>query len=46
MAIKRWLEEHNTSPRTGKQLHDKIIRPNHSLRAQIVDFRQVSLHIS
>eukprot|EP01048_Picozoa_sp_COSAG05_P026871 COSAG05_NODE_7556_length_797_cov_0.988539_1_plen_121_part_10 len=40
LQIKQWLENHNTSPRTGNELPDKILRPNHVLRAQIVEFRE------
>eukprot|EP00658_Telonema_sp_P-2_P031035 TRINITY_DN23314_c0_g1_i17.p1 TRINITY_DN23314_c0_g1~~TRINITY_DN23314_c0_g1_i17.p1 ORF type:complete len:487 (+),score=120.46 TRINITY_DN23314_c0_g1_i17:83-1543(+) len=39
-AIRRWLESHSTSPLTGQHLPDKVIRPNHSLRAQVVEFRE------
>eukprot|EP00051_Salpingoeca_urceolata_P011714 m.145433 g.145433 ORF g.145433 m.145433 type:complete len:624 (-) comp17223_c2_seq1:198-2069(-) len=39
-AIREWLRGHNTSPRTGEPLPDKVLRPNHALRAQIVDFRE------
>eukprot|EP00041_Stephanoeca_diplocostata_P033392 m.1102612 g.1102612 ORF g.1102612 m.1102612 type:complete len:628 (-) comp24326_c0_seq94:1985-3868(-) len=39
LAIVKWLHEHNTSPRTGQQLPDSDLRPNHALRAQIADFR-------
>ena len=39
-AIKQWLELHGTSPLTGQPLPDKVLRPNHSLRAQIVEFRE------
>jgi ankyrin repeat protein len=38
LAIIRWLQEHNTSPKTGAELPDRDIRPNHGLRAQIADF--------
>lgn len=39
-AIKQWLEANETSPLTGQALPDKVLRPNHSLRAQIVEFRE------
>lgn len=39
LAIIRWLQEHNTSPKTGAVLPDRDVRPNHGLRAQIADFR-------
>lgn len=41
-AIKQWLESNDTSPLTGQVLPDKVLRPNHSLRAQIVEFRERS----
>lgn len=34
-AIAEWFENHKTSPKTGKKLPDTVLRPNHSLRAQI-----------
>lgn len=39
-AIAKWLEEHNTSPKTGRELPDKVLKPNHALRAQIMAFRE------
>ena len=39
-AISQWLETHATSPRTGNALPDKVLRPNHNLRAQIVQYRE------
>ena len=39
-AIKQWLESHDTSPRTGNVLPDRVLRPNHVLRSQIVEFRE------
>ncbi|CAJ1414009.1 unnamed protein product, partial [Effrenium voratum] len=39
-AIAKWLEEHGTSPKTGRELPDKVLRPNHALRAQIMAFRE------
>jgi hypothetical protein len=39
-AIKQWLEAHDTSPRTGNVLPDRVLRPNHVLRSQIVEFRE------
>ena len=40
-AIRQWLKEHDTSPCTGKVLSSKIIRPNYTVRAQIMEYRQV-----
>mmetsp|Transcript_53844 Transcript_53844/g.93557 ORF Transcript_53844/g.93557 Transcript_53844/m.93557 type:complete len:1009 (+) Transcript_53844:87-3113(+) len=39
-AIAKWLEEHNTSPKTGQELPDNVLRPNHALRAQILAWRE------
>lgn len=39
-AIRQWLEAHDTSPRTGNVLPDRVLRPNHVLRSQIVEFRE------
>lgn len=39
-AITRWLEEHGTSPKTGQQLPDRVLRPNHAVRAQILAWRE------
>jgi len=39
-AITEWLQRHSTSPKTGQQLPDSTLRPNHSLRAQIIRFRE------
>jgi hypothetical protein len=38
-AIRVWLSQHQTSPRTGELLADKMLRPNHALRTQIVEHR-------
>lgn len=35
-AIKRWLDENSTDPLTNKQLKDKSLRPNNTLRAHIL----------
>ena len=35
-AITRWLAEHSTSPITGQTLPDFTLRPNHSMRSQII----------
>ncbi|CAK0870691.1 unnamed protein product [Prorocentrum cordatum] len=39
-AIAQWFEEHGTSPKTGQELTDKVLRPNHSMRAQILAWRE------
>lgn len=41
-AILHWLKDHNTSPKTMKQLDNKNVVPNHILRAQIIDFRKAN----
>ena len=35
--IARWLREHSTSPMTGETLPDFTLRPNHSMRSQIIN---------
>jgi hypothetical protein len=37
-SIARWLKEHSTSPMTGETLPDFTLRPNHSMRSQIINF--------
>ena len=37
-AIKKWLEDHNTSPLTNKKLYSKRLIPNHNLNTQILDY--------
>ena len=39
-AILHWLKDHDTSPKTMTKLKNKLLVPNHVLRAQIIDFRQ------
>lgn len=39
-AIREWLERRQTSPRTGSELQDLTLRPNHALRAQIIRYRE------
>lgn len=39
-AIAKWLEDHSTSPKTGQLLPDKVLRPNHAIRAQIIAWRE------
>lgn len=41
-AIARWLEERSTSPKTGRELPDRVLRPNHSLRTQILAWREAN----
>ena len=36
--IARWLQEHSTSPMTGETLPDFTLRPNHSMRSQIISY--------
>ncbi|MCO5577640.1 hypothetical protein L7F22_031471 [Adiantum nelumboides] len=48
IAIEKWLEHHNTSPKTGEVLPpppggvgvDKTLRPNHILRGQIIEYNE------
>jgi len=37
-AIERWLQDHQTSPRTNAWLDNKVLIPNVALRQQIDDF--------
>lgn len=39
-AIKRWLEDHKTSPKTNMKLQHKHLIPNHNLRVQILEWKQ------
>ena len=39
-AIEQWLENHNTSPKTGIELDSKQLVPNYSLRSLIQDFHE------
>ena len=36
--IARWLQRHSTSPMTGENLPDFTLRPNHSMRSQIINY--------
>ena len=36
--MEEWLRTKRTSPKTGEELEDKKLRPNHSLRGQIKTF--------
>ena len=37
-AITKWLEDHDTSPKTGARLASKMLFPNQSLRSMIREF--------
>ena len=39
-AIAKWLEDHDTSPKTGAKLESKALFPNQSLRAIIREFQE------
>ena len=39
-AIEQWLENHNTSPKTGIELESKQLVPNYSLRSLIQDLHR------
>ena len=39
-AISKWLEDHNTSPKTGAPLEFKMLIPNQSLRSMIREFQE------
>ena len=39
-AIERWLERRHTSPKTGEELTGTMLLPNHSMRSQILDWRE------
>ena len=39
-AIEKWLEDHDTSPKTGATLASKALIPVHSLRAIIREFQE------
>ena len=36
--IEKWLQEHNTSPKTNETLAHKHLNPSHAIRAQIRTF--------
>jgi len=38
-AIKTWLREHKTSPRTNLELRHTHVIPNHSLKSAIQEFQ-------
>lgn len=37
-AIEEWLKKHNTSPKTGAELDNKALIPNHLVRGQIREY--------
>ena len=39
-AIEKWLETHDTSPKTGLRLEFKVLFPNQSLRIMIREFQE------
>eukprot|EP00929_Paragymnodinium_shiwhaense_P117931 TRINITY_DN893_c4_g1_i1.p1 TRINITY_DN893_c4_g1~~TRINITY_DN893_c4_g1_i1.p1 ORF type:complete len:926 (+),score=235.28 TRINITY_DN893_c4_g1_i1:74-2851(+) len=39
-SISKWLEAHETSPATGRELPDRVLRPNHAMRAQVIAWRE------
>lgn len=41
-AIERWLQDHDTSPKTNVVLRHKEVVPNHALKQQIADYRDAS----
>lgn len=38
VSISRWLDKHSTSPMTGAPMPDFTLRPNHSMRSQMIGF--------
>ena len=44
-AIKKWLENHNTSPLTNKMLYSKRLIPNHNLHAQMIEYAENLLNV-
>ena len=39
-AIEKWLERRHTSPKTGEELTNTMLLPNHAMRSQILDWRE------
>ena len=39
-AIERWLERRHTSPKTGQELTNTMLLPNHAMRGQILEWRE------
>jgi hypothetical protein len=38
--VARWLAKHSTSPMTGAPMPDFTLRPNHSMRSQMMGFAE------
>jgi hypothetical protein len=38
VSVARWLDKHSTSPMTGAPMPDFTLRPNHSMRSQMISF--------
>lgn len=41
-AIAKWLETHDTSPKTGDTLQSKTLIPNVAIRSQILEYRKAA----
>ena len=39
-AIERWFKRRQTSPKTGEQLANAVLLPNHAMRGQIIEWRE------
>ena len=39
-AIERWFKRRQTSPKTGEQLANAVLLPNHGMRGLIVEWRE------
>ena len=40
VSVARWLAKHSTSPMTGAPMPDFTLRPNHSMRSQMMGFAE------
>ena len=40
LAIEHWFERRRTSPKTGEALENTLLLPNHTIRSQIVEWRE------
>ena len=40
VSVARWLAKHSTSPMTGAPMPDFTLRPNHSMRSQMISFAE------
>ena len=40
VSVARWLAKHSTSPMTGAPMPDFTLRPNHSMRSQMIGFAE------